>query len=103
MGYKVLISNRAEEQLSAIIEYVAERLCNPTAAKAILDDIESAFNTLETIPEAFAVCEDPYLSSKGYRKVVLKEHNYVLIYRLQDDIVQVSGIFHFRENYIEKL
>ena len=39
----------------------------------------------------------------GYRKIKLRDHDYVILFRLADDIVQISGIFHMRENYIMKL
>lgn len=103
MTYRILISDKADSQLDEILKYVAIKLDNPTAAKAILEDVKSAYNHLKHMPEAAALCEDPYLAAYGYRKIKLRNHNYVVLFRVADDVVQISGIFHMWENYIEKL
>ena len=48
-------------------------------------------------------CNDRYLAAKGYRKLALEKHNYVLLYQVRNDIVFVNGIFHMLENYRDKL
>lgn len=103
MTYRILISDKADSQFDKILKYVAIKLDNPTAAKAILEDVRAAYNHLKHMPEAVALCEDPYLAAYGYRKIKLKNHNYVVLFRIVRDVVQVSGIFHMLENYIEKL
>lgn len=40
MEYKVVISERAEMHIDSIIDYIVNVLKNPTAASAVLDDIE---------------------------------------------------------------
>ncbi|MCR5034338.1 MAG: type II toxin-antitoxin system RelE/ParE family toxin [Clostridia bacterium] len=103
MTYRLLVSNNADLQLEKILRYVAIKLDNPTAAAAILEDVKRTYIHLEHMPEAVALCEDPYLAAFGYRKIKLRDHDYVILFRLADDIVQISGIFHMRENYIMKL
>ena len=103
MTYRLLVSNNVDSQLDKILNYVAIKLNNPTAAAAILDDVKRAYNHLEHMPEAVALCEDPYLAAFGYRKIKLRNHDYVILFRIADDAVQISGIFHMRENYITKL
>lgn len=103
MDYKILISDKADSQLDKILKYVAIKLDNPSAAKAILEDVRLTYNHLKHMPEAVALCDDPYLAAYGYRKIKLRNHNYVVLFRVADDVVQISGIFHMRENYIKKL
>ncbi len=93
MAYRIEITQRANELLDNIIYYVAVKLNNPGAAEAILDDVA----------ETIAYCEDPVLSSKGFRKILLKNHDYVMLYKVLGDVVMVEGIFHELENYGIKL
>ena len=44
MVYRLDITQQAEELLENIIFYVDVKLSNPTAAAAILDDVEKAYS-----------------------------------------------------------
>ena len=103
MTYKLIISERAEEHINSIVGYVAVELANPTAAKAILSDIEKAYGKLEYMAESLAFCQDFYLQQKGYRKYMLENHNYVILYKVEGDEIRISGVFHMREDYSSKL
>ena len=52
---------------------------------------------------SFSFCEDSYLASKGYGKFALKKHDYLIIYRVEENTVYLVGFFHMLENYREKL
>lgn len=103
MVYKLLIAEQAEKQIEKAIAYVTEVLKNPKAAADILDDILHVYNTLEKDAASFAFCEDNYLRAKGYRKFSLYKHDYIVIYRVNEDIVYIAGFFHMLENYRMKL
>ena len=103
INYNIVISQRAEQHTDAIVSYVASELNNPLAAAAILSDIEQTISKLEYTASSFALCTNPYLRSKEYRKVKLKKHNYLILYRLKDNTVFISGVFHMMENYASKL
>ena len=66
MGYRIIITDDANEQIDDIIDYVVNVLKNLTAARAIIDDVELAYKRIESSAESFAYCEDPYLAVKGY-------------------------------------
>lgn len=74
---KLAIPEHTEHQIDQCISYIVNTLKNPPAAKAVLDDIEHAYDLLEKMAESFAFCEDPYLQSKGYRKLTLEKHDLV--------------------------
>lgn len=103
MDYRLIISERADEQLDNIIRYVADESQNQSAAAAILNDISAAYSKLSYMADSFAVCEDPYLASRGYRKYRLADHNYVILYFVDKETVYIAGIFHMREDYVRKL
>ncbi|MGI6556805.1 MAG: type II toxin-antitoxin system RelE/ParE family toxin [Pseudoramibacter sp.] len=103
MVYKLIIPEHTAHQIDQSIGYIVETLKNPSAAQAVMEDIEYAYNQLKKTAASFAFCEDPYLRAKGYRKLVLQHHDYVLIYRVEKETVYLAGFFHTLENYIVKL
>ncbi len=103
MTYDLKITERAEKHIEDIIIYILQQLKNPSAANAILNDIEEVYITLKQDAGVFALCENPYLASKGYHKLQLKHHNYVIIYVIDGDEVTIMGVFHTLENYLKKL
>jgi len=103
MIYKVIITNRAEEQLDNIISYIFIQFKNKEAANSILNDVLRTYDKLEYVAASLQLCNDPYLAAKGYYKIALEKHNYLLLYQIHGNEVIVSGIFHMLENYREKL
>lgn len=99
MVYNVNLTDFASDQLDRIVEYVAVTLCNPTAARAILDDVDEAIEQLETMADCFSPCEEPELAEFGYIRFHLKSHRYVLLYRIVDASVYVERIFHELQDY----
>ena len=53
--------------------------------------------------DSFAYCNDTYLADRGYRKIMLSSHDYLILYRVVDDEVQIAGVFHMLQNYAHKL
>ena len=103
MPYRLIVPVYVDEQIDACIAYIAQTLCNPNAARSVLDDLAAVYERLEQLPKAFPLCRDTCLRAKEYRKVTLPHHNYLLIYRIEERIVYIVGFFHVRENYRNKL
>ncbi len=53
--------------------------------------------------EIHGYCNDYYLAKKGYRKIILSNHNYLIIYRVEGKEAHISGVFHMKEEYAGKL
>lgn len=51
----------------------------------------------------FPVSRDTYLADKGYHEAVLEQMNYIIVYSINANIVNIFGIFHHLENYWKKL
>ncbi|MGI5887836.1 MAG: type II toxin-antitoxin system RelE/ParE family toxin [Oscillospiraceae bacterium] len=77
MAYKLEIPKHTEHQIDNCVNYIFKVLKNPSAARAVLDDIEHTYNQLEEMAEEYSLCEDSYLRSKGYRKLVLEKLGYL--------------------------
>lgn len=103
MTYKVIITETCKRQIENSISYIADELQNPEAAIGLLSSIEDIFTRLKEHPELYAFCEDTYLRTKQYRKIVLNRYNYICIFKLDDGTVSIHGFFHMLENYSEKL
>ena len=100
--YKVVISPSANANLFNILRYIAQELENPQAATELSNKIEKCYLDLQSMPNAHALCSDPLLRLKGYRKYPVG--NYLVIFRVIEDCseVRVVHIFHETQNYIER-
>lgn len=90
--YDVIVSPEAEADLDRIIRYLAVDLCNPQAATALADKIESRMDDLMTMPSKHSFCKDTFLRTLGYRRA--SAGNYLIIYRIDEAAKRVL-IVHF--------
>ena len=103
MAYRLIITEMAEELLEQLVNYILYKFRNEQAARHLLDGIEQLYDRLEDNPYQFADCRDFFLKSKGYKEAVVKDMDYILIFRIEGNVVYVLGIFHQLENYKDKL
>lgn len=103
MGYKLVISEYADELLNNLIYYLIYRLKNEQAAKHLLDGIDSIYDRLETNPFQFPLSRDNYLANKEYHEAAVLQMDYVVIFDIRVEVVNVVGVFHQLGNYQSKL
>ena len=103
MGYKLNVTEHADELLDNLLYHLIYRLKNKQAAKHLLDCIDILYDRLEVNPYQFSECRDAYLAKKGYREAVVPQMNYIIIFNVRANVVNVVGIFHQLENYQSKL
>lgn len=80
-----------------------DRLKNEQAAKHLLDGIGSIYDRLETNPFQFPLSGNVYLANKGYHEAVVSQMDYIVIFDVREENVNVTGIFHQLEDYKSKL
>lgn len=84
-------SNQAETDLLKIVDYISDH--SLIAAQRLKDDIEFA---------ASQIPEHPFLyrtgSVSGTRELVVSP-NYLLVYRITIDAVQIISVLHTRQSY----
>ena len=80
--YSLRVTEYAENDLDDIIDYIAHKLANPSAASALLDAIDDCYWHLRCTPYMYGECADTRLKAQGYRRVVIK--NYVMIYKIDE-------------------
>lgn len=103
MAYKLVITDRAEELLDQLLSHILFKFKNELAAKHLLDGIQQIYDRLEDNAYQFADCRDSFLKSKEYKEAVVKDMDYILIFRIDGETVYVLGTVNQLENYKEKL
>ena len=102
MEYKVVITVDAENDLIRHIKYILEKFYNDQAAKNVTDDFEEK-NSLSKSAGSLQYCENPRLRAFGYKRINYLHHDYFILFRVVDDMAIVDNIFHFREDYENKM
>ena len=100
MVYKLNVTDHADELLDNLVYHLIYRLKNKEAAKHLLD---SVYDRLVENPYQFPKSRDMYLAKKGNYEAVIPQMNYIVIFDVRKDIVNIVGIFHQLENYLSKL
>ena len=103
MGYRVIVSESADEDLDAILAYMIEKLENPTAAIHFADEVDKIYDNLSRHPEMFGFSLDERLAEKGYRRVAIG--NFVMLYRVEEGEMQaekrvlITRFFYGKRDY----
>lgn len=87
----LLWSERALEELDQLIAYIGER--NQAAGDRLLERIEFCAERLTEFPYMHRAGREP-----GTREAVITP-NYILIYRVAADAVEVLNVLHTRQQY----
>ncbi len=99
MKYKILRTDKAEEQLREIIFYIADDSGNVDIALEYLDKIETAINRLQELPESGSTPRYSILKKQGYRVVIVERH--LVFYKIneEDKLVIIYAIVDGRREY----
>ncbi|SLM09717.1 Plasmid stabilization system protein [uncultured spirochete] len=98
--YTIVFSRYAEDDLSEIIKYYAEK--NSQYALKLLDTLETRVQELRELPARGRIV--PELAQQNileYRELI--EGNYRIIYVIQDSMVVIHAILDSRRNLEELL
>ena len=82
-SYQLRFTPIAEDDLEGIYRYISEHLVAPEAANGLMDDIEASIMRLKEFPYSGSPVTDDILSSRGYRKLIVK--NYI-VFHLIDEV-----------------
>ena len=83
MTYKSIITKAFEKDLEETLEYISDRLYNPTAAQRLLKNISEKISGIEENPLLYPLYHEDQLAKKGYRFAVVAK--YLLFYRVDKD------------------
>jgi toxin ParE1/3/4 len=99
MKYKILRTDKAEEQLREIIFYIAGDSGDVDIALKYLDKIETAINRLQEFPESGSIPRYSILKKQGYRVVIVERH--LVFYKINEieKTVMIYAIVDGRREY----
>lgn len=103
MGFKLTITEAANQDMDKILSYILNNLCNPKAAIDLANDIEAKYDEVCLHPYMFEESRDKILKSKGYRRIPVQ--NYVILYKVdkKNKVIYITRIFYCGQNYREYL
>ncbi|MBN2858603.1 MAG: type II toxin-antitoxin system RelE/ParE family toxin [Candidatus Delongbacteria bacterium] len=89
----------AQNDISAIVLYIKNKLKNPSAAQRLFKLLRSNIMQLDSMPERYAPVRDTSLAEKGIRKLIVENH---LIFFYIDEVehkVSVLRILYDRRDW----
>ena len=100
MAYSVRIMEKAEQDLSEIVAYLSDTLCNPKAADSLPEKFLEVKTNLEDNPYMYPLSNDLVLQIEGYHRFLFKK-NYIALYLINDEKKEVSimRIFYAKRDY----
>lgn len=103
MKYRILISDRAMNDITNALNYIEGILLNPQAADDLSIKIEQRIESLATMPKRHPVIDDPLLSRLGMRFIVID--GYIAFYTISNDIktVNIIRIVYGKRNWSKLL
>lgn len=102
-SYLVKVTPAAKEDLKRYLEYIQRKLKNPQAAKSVAQDFRETKNRLKNIAGSIAEPESEKLRKRKLKRINFQRHDYFLLYRINDGVVEITNMFHGSEDYESKL
>lgn len=81
--YKILRTDKAEDQLRDIIYYIADDSGSIDTALKYLDKLEDSINRLREFPYSGSIPRYSILKKQGYRVVIVKRH--LIFYKVNEE------------------
>ncbi len=99
MKYKIIRTEKADEQLREIIFYIADDSGSIKIALNYLDKIETAINRLQDFPLSGSIPRYSILRKQAYRVLIVERH--LIFYKVNDSekIVTIYAIVDGRQEY----
>ncbi|MCD8332312.1 MAG: type II toxin-antitoxin system RelE/ParE family toxin [Oscillospiraceae bacterium] len=94
--YKLRFLPLFEEDLNEIVDYIANRLKNPIAAEALVDDVQRAIQDRLFCAESFETYPSDREHQYPYYRISVR--NYTIFYVVIDDVMEVRRIIYSRRN-----
>ena len=82
-SYRVVVTEAAERDLSALFDVIAFDFCNPQAAIQHVAELQDAANSLGEMPERFPLSRIPMFARLGIREMSVKK--FKVIYQVLDN------------------
>ena len=100
MKYRILRTDKANDQLYSIIQYIAEDSGSVDMALDVLDALEAEIRKLETAPHMGSYPRYSILRKQGYRVLIVQRH--LVFYKVDDEKqeVVIYAVVDARQHYV---
>lgn len=100
MKYRILRTDRANDQLYAIIQYIAEDSGSVDGTLGYLDALEAEIKKLEAAPRMGSHPRYSILRKQGYRVLIVRRH--LVFYKVDDgkQEVVIYAVVDARQHYV---
>lgn len=102
--YKRVILPQAESDIQETLDYIAEKLFNPTAAIKLMEDMEETMQSVSKFPYSRPQLKDKRLTlGADYRRADV--NNFVLIYKVVEEAkeVRIMAAFYAPSDVVARL
>ena len=99
MKYKIIRTDKADEQLRDIIFYIADDTGNLDIALNYLDKIDTAIRRLEDFPESGSIPRYGILRRQGYKVLIVERH--LVFYKINkaEKLVVIYAVVDGKREY----
>jgi addiction module RelE/StbE family toxin len=96
---KLVLSESALSDLNSIMNYIANHLCNPTAALNFSDKLYHSLINACSFPESCPLTNNEYVNDKTLRRLIVD--NYIAFYKVdtQNNQLIVIRILYGMQNF----
>ena len=100
MKYRILRTDKANDQLYSILQYIAEDSGSVELALKYLDVLEAEIRKLETTPHMGSRPRYSILRKQGYRVLIIRRH--LVFYKSDDERQEVIiyAVVESRQQYL---
>lgn len=101
MVYKVIFTESSEKDRDGIALYFSGTDSSTKGLEYFFDELDALVARLSNEPFMYEKVHEKRLAERGYRRAFFG--NYVAVYCIYDNIVEISRIFHQKQDYAKLL
>jgi len=101
--YALVVTKDASDDLRRYLAHIRRVFKNPQAVRNVRNDFVKTAGSLRTLAETMQQPDNEAMRSKNLKRINFQSHNYFLLFRINGDTVEVVQMFHFLEDYENKL
>jgi len=102
-SYKVKVSPNAKKELKDRLAYLVKVKQNKQAANNVMQDYRETRESLSRIAGSIKEADSKKLRERSLKRINFHRHDYFLLFRIDGEVVTVTNVFHFLEDYENKL
>ncbi len=101
--YHVKVTDDAKEDFLRYRDYLIYVKKNPKAARNLVIDYRETRKQLENSVGSLRESDNENLKKRGIKRINFLKHDYFLLFRIEGGVVFVTNVFHFLEDFENKL